>query len=652
MKRFLLGLAARDTLRQCRPLANTIATVAGIGLPLALLLGLSAGVLTDMEQALRRSPTARLIATHATGGHGAPLTPELEARLLQQPGVESIIEDVHKVVALRRGEGGPAVASVTLLPTQSGDPLLALYRADVLGAAEDGLVLSRTTAVKLAVRHFPRPEGGFRVEPGQDVDVQVTRDEGSRGPASATVRREVRAVADFGGEAHVGYAHRQLLRYLEDYQLGRPVPELGWPARAQHAVPAYEAYLCFSKQPLSALDVTQLASRGLTPLRLDPADPEHRERRTLGGLLGPHGLEVYSLYASAAAGVPQLTLTAQEVEDCTDADDVVVPWSTPLTVRLAARPCRLVGVTLAKRWLRGFFRDPAGGFTRTDPEAQIDLDPGLGPPAAGAGEVQLRLPSGKDVVVTARPRSAAAAVAPLVTALAFPPWELGVGAGLLAAQSPAVPAPPLGVVPADCLAHLHALERGEVQYEPALRLFVPATRDHPVYQFRVYARTLEDVPRVDTHLKTLGYATRSERSRIEEIQGYARAMYRLEGIVGGLVFVFGIWVLVTVFAADTARKHPFLAQLRVMGASRGCILWFVLARATLIGLLAGVVLFPAGLLAAWGLTASGVLCLLRPVHLAGVSGLAVVSCLAGAVGPALRASRLDPAIVLTEARQS
>jgi ABC-type lipoprotein release transport system permease subunit len=668
-------LAARDTLRPRAALAATAMIVLGVCLPLVLLLGLANGLVRQHEETMLRSPTACQLQLWVTGGSAAPLTRAAEDRLCQaHAGVALVIPGVKKVVDAQAVRQGTALPGLTLLPTTPGDPLLAFHHADVLAAGETGLVLSRTATDRLGVRYEPRPDRGYRPDPGQFLTVTVARGEGGDRQGRAQTRLEVKGVADVG-EALLAYADRQFLDRVESYQQGQAVAELGWPACAVNTPAAYDGYLCFAKAPLGAADRAKLAARGLTASPLNPADPDPARRHSLGGLLKPHQLSVYYLGAGGG-GAPALTLSPAEVEDVTEADDVVVPWSWPRPARIDDRPYLLVGVSVQKRWLRGLFRDPDAAFDPGRAESAVQFVAGHGPdPHRPGDKLSLSLPGGPDIPLTlSRPAAppkpdlppGIAAVLRAVPA-ALDDVRQWVRPGrrsptppavrddtALAPGSPASPdaarpePPPVAVVPADFLARLYALDRGETRYDEDLGLFLPAPRETPYYQARVYARSLSDVPAVDAFLRAEGYSVQSERTRVEEIQGYARTLGLLVGVVGGLVYLAGVWNLIAVLSDNTARKRGPIGLLRAIGVGRWGVLYFVLARAVLIGLLAGALAVPVSLLLARLLTASAATCELTAAHLAGVVGVAVTCCLIGGLIPAVRASRLDPVDAITE----
>jgi ABC-type antimicrobial peptide transport system permease subunit len=152
---------------------------------------------------------------------------------------------------------------------------------------------------------------------------------------------------------------------------------------------------------------------------------------------------------------------------------------------------------------------------------------------------------------------------------------------------------------------------------------------------------------VDAFLRGEGYSVQSERTRVEEIQGYARTFQRIVWIVGGLVFAFGIWTLVAVLSDNTARKRGALGVLRAMGMGRWGVRSFVLGRALLIGLFAGALALPLSLLLTRVLTAYVALCELQPAHLAGAVAVAVGCCLLGGLIPAITAGFVDPGEEIT-----
>jgi ABC-type antimicrobial peptide transport system permease subunit len=301
------------------------------------------------------------------------------------------------------------------------------------------------------------------------------------------------------------------------------------------------------------------------------------------------------------------------------------------------RTARLLGTSLRKRWLQQFFVHPEAGFiasedaliaqSRDDAFCQLHR-----PTMITIGDKSF------DVPITPVPSDDV----PLCVIPLFHPLATTIILPGIVVSRPLPAKTPTVFVPSEFLAQLHALNRNEVAYDPALRLFVPLTQENLYYKGRFYARSLDDVPKIDALLHQAGFTTQSERTRIEEIQGYARVLRLLVHFVGSIVVLCGIVTLGVVLSDNTARKRGALGVLRLMGFGRGDLLVFVVARALLLGVIGGLVLIPLSYIFAELLTRLGALCELHLHHLVIVFALAIGSSLIGICYPALQTSRQDP----------
>lgn len=661
-------MAVRDTFRLPGALMATTMIVLGISVPLVLMSGVTNGLVRQQEEAMLSSPTSTLTNLWVTSGQAPPLNREVEDRLASHPEILMVIPSIRKLIDVESQSNGKALKSVTLLSTKRGDPLLAFHRADVHEGGGREIVLSRSVADRLDVRYRSRSDRGFEVQAGQILSITVTRDEadGKKGTAQAWL--EVKGVVDLG-DGNVAYADRQVLDRIEDYQQGDAVVEWDWPAFPKNVAVSYDGYVCFSKAPMSLVDVAKIAGRGLTVAALDANNPHHAKRCSLGGLLQAHQLSVYYISAgsSLTTDTPRafLSLTPQEVEEITDADDVVVPWSAPIASIINGKSFELVGVSLRRRWLRSFFVHEDSGFALGGPDLQVQFpvrNDGASGAAAWSDTIRLQLTGGLTIGLRMhRPAEAKVGVTPVAATLLgnLPAAALEVsqfGQALAGASGTGFVPKTLkltgdytsAIVPGDLLARLHAFERHEVTFDAALGMFIPIVHENCYYQARVYARTLNDVPGVDALLRKEGYTVQSERTRVEEIQGYARTLNLLVWVVGGTVSLFGIWTLMAVLSDNTSRKRGSLGILLGLGMSRMAILYFVLARALLIGVVAGVLTLPLGSLLARGVSTYVAPCELRMDELTSIVGVAIACCLLGGIIPAIRASRLDPVVAIND----
>lgn len=166
------------------------------------------------------------------------------------------------------------------------------------------------------------------------------------------------------------------------------------------------------------------------------------------------------------------------------------------------------------------------------------------------------------------------------------------------AAKPLVPTSSVGddsvLIPASLLAHLHAVQRGDAKFDKTVGLFVDVPSGPIYYQARVIASDIHSVPVVDDALRERGYAVQSQRTRVEEIRNYAATLKLMVYLVGGTVFVFGLFTLCVAMTDNTLRKRRSIGILRAMGSGRLGVAYVVCLRGLLIGLVAGINAFSIG----------------------------------------------------------
>jgi len=155
----------------------------------------------------------------------------------------------------------------------------------------------------------------------------------------------------------------------------------------------------------------------------------------------------------------------------------------------------------------------------------------------------------------------------------------------------------VAVVPTHLLAHLHALSQGTAIFDAQSKKFVPKSEKPRYDKARLYAKTIDEVPAVVTALRTMLFVPKSEEDRILEIKKEAMALDILVFIVGAVIFVFGLATVATVLWDSTNRKRKDIGILRIMGTSGAAVLYMVLLRAFIIGVLSTVVSFAVAYMA-------------------------------------------------------
>lgn len=172
--------------------------------------------------------------------------------------------------------------------------------------------------------------------------------------------------------------------------------------------------------------------------------------------------------------------------------------------------------------------------------------------------------------------------------------------------------------------------------------------------FRLYVRTLDDVPVMKEFLRKQGTDTYTAAREIENIRHMRDVLSRLAAVIGGVTLLGAAGAMIGLSLSSTRRKFPLLAQAQLMGFSRRQLMVFPLCRLFLTGLAASVVSLLLYRLGAFGLqraflplvATEDAFCVLPlPVLLCFVPGTSLLVMLCG-LGACLQLRRLRPSTLL------
>ncbi len=174
--------------------------------------------------------------------------------------------------------------------------------------------------------------------------------------------------------------------------------------------------------------------------------------------------------------------------------------------------------------------------------------------------------------------------------------------------------------------------------------------------FRLYAKSLDDVEALDKYLASLGINVITKAKSIADIKRLDEALTKITVIIALAVGAGFAAFTVSSTLAAVRRKDRMLGMLRLLGFSRFSLLLYPLSQTMLTGLcgtlLAGVpavgVAYGIDWLFSASIAGSAPVCVIRFDHLLVVLGAVLALSALSALSPALRASKVDPALVVRD----
>ena len=658
--------AIKDVFRLWSASQLQVIIIAGICLPILMLLGLKNGHVADLREDLVTSPTGRQVIFWSAK-EGDFLTKDVIKSISHEiPNVDLIIPDIQKLVFVCLDSKSKEVGAhrqqipLTLYSTRQGDPILRQFGADIGQPSSEGprpLILQRPTADTLNLRVGDEVEFLIKRRLGVDEEEHLIKSTLTGIVASGS--------ADDG---FVGYANVETMAALEKYSTGDAVEELGVAAMPSlRATDRYDEMLliCFRGpgSDLSEDDLEFFTERGL-----EAVETNNPEIMTLFGNLRPGSseeLRIYNLHfiESDASGYirdnPSLL-----TRNTAARDDLALRWCPPKTVSIDGESVRLVGLTLPTKkqeggWLQTFLEEKSYWFTYE--ESVNDSLVFRGPEFARklctdrviamAADLEVMLEYKEPVAEKLKKKTLKAEKNTLQKG---PNGTDDYSKPLLSADENLERNEiPTVFVPVSLLAYINQHIRGDVVLEKMSNRFTPTPRPVAFTKARMYTTTIDDVPLAAKQLAEKRFAVLSEVSRIAEIQEQDGSLQVLVLVVAIGVFIFGVITVFSVLVDSTDRKKGMIGILRVMGVPGPGVFMFLLVRAVVIGVMAAGLCCAIGILLTNVLSGSvgeaKVLSWLPQIHIVigsleyGLVTLGAILCASlGVLVPALKASKLDP----------
>ena len=345
-------IAFRDLFRLWRSTQHHVVIVAGICLPLLLLLGIKSGFIEEMRRELLASPQGRQITFWAMNNEQFLLADNLEKLTENVKNIDVLIPEVQRLIQASSPNSG--ILDITLLPTSENDPLLSFAKVSLPRKGRKEVVLTKSLAKELGV------------DKGDYVNFHVNRNTDAGRESDQVSEILVTAIYDAGDNSgNVAYCDISLIDDIELYIKGFAAPSLELLAANNQYSPKYLGYLLVSRSILEQdSDLTPLEDMQLRIVKIDPDIDEVKDdipvtliNSCISNLfITEDAKSLHFYYVDSGSSKNKLGRDPFELASKTRNDDIVIPLypSVDLTSS-SGPPIRLIGLDVGRTaWARNF----------------------------------------------------------------------------------------------------------------------------------------------------------------------------------------------------------------------------------------------------------------------------------------------------------
>lgn len=579
-----------------------VIALAAVIAPLLVLFGLKHGTIQTLRDRLVEDPVFREIRPART----REFAPDWFTTMSERQEVAFLtptILPLSSVVSVKISGTG-RTELLDLVPTAPGDPLLLENRGTI---PTEGEVVLTAQGARIC-----------NTSAGEEITLLVSRTRGGRTEQAEAALR-VAAVLDAraGSLARI-FAPLDFVLDVEAYKEGYGAAHRGWAGSSPRPYPSFDGAVLALPAPLPPITRTGLI------INTGFGSISERTPDQASELLG---------------FVPPKTTTLYEL---------TIPGGTVTATNLAAIDRKLRGRT---RVLLPYVRDPV---LHLSPEKQVrpvglSLTPDhtrlLGvPPLPWEPFFPGRRPAQDPSLQCLWPEGDGQKPGSRIPVTSRGAAELSFELTIAGTTSMSRP-----VIPAELLGMLHTAAGRAVSFDPKTKQFAMARGGYR--GFRLYARSIDDVPRLVRELEDQGIDVVAEEEAILRIQTLDQGLSRLFRLIALLGVFGGTAVLVASLYAAVERRRRDLGVLRLLGFARSHVFFFPVAQ--------GIIIAVLGLGAGFGgyavlaasidrtftaeLAAGEAFCSLPPAYIPLFFLLTVTLAAVASLAAAWRATRIDPA---------
>lgn len=507
------GLAVADLKHEWILSLCLVIAIAAVIAPLLLMMGLKYGTIQTLRERLVEDPAYREIRPLQTQEYTQSWFQKLKSDAAVGFLLPTILPASSIIQVLRPADSKRLL--LDLIPTAAEDPLLIMNKIPI--PADNEAVLTLAAAEQLGIQL------------GDNLNVRATRSRKGKAEYGEMTLRIVGILPAAASVLPRIYTALNLVMDVERFKEGMAVSSRGWKGKLPAPYASYDGVLVLTPSPLPPI------LRNAVLIESGLADIEET-KHTLE-LLGNELAESWSAYILS---VPRGTITHASYKavkrKLRGRGSVVLPFVKPFELQIKGQKFNTIGLSLSTRQaeLLHTQASPWGGIKRQ---------------RQGEDLLQMLLPAAimnnfeHNVEVTYTGKQT----------LSFPVKVIKNSHEQL-------------IIPLELAAILRTSNSRLVEFSIQNNNF--HMQQAGFRGFRLYAKSIDDVPALSRSLERQGIPVNAETDSIERIQILERGLTQLFWLIAVLGIGGGIAVLIASLYASVERKRKELAMLRLIGLSR------------------------------------------------------------------------------------
>jgi len=350
------------------------------------------------------------------------------------------------------------------------------------------------------------------------------------------------------------YAPLQIVTDVELYREGQAVPERQWSGSQPRPFLSFEGLIFVVATPLSAIEARRLMiNSGLA----DIIEQKPAEFKKALGFPLPAEHRAYQLVARG--NTIQLDSIKRIENKLRGQSAVILPFVEAMSLTLNQQDqIKVVGISVSD-----------------SQAATLGIPPlpwgKLNEQAPFSAQAQIQLPPSIELT----DKSLQASVEGLDNTIVFPIKPVGQSVGHYA------------MVPAELVGTLKTGTQRRIIFADKPHSFLLARAGY--HGFRLYARSIDDVPNLYRHFIGQGMEVITQVQEIERVKILNRGLTRIFWLVALVGIIGGIAALIASLYAAVERKKREIGMLRLMGLSRGAVFGFPIYQGVAIAILSVIV---------------------------------------------------------------